>query len=280
MPVSVMGLTNINKGIIKLLPQIVTLIILITAIPQLAKLTWRVVFPVSHEDISALPLTASPMAESELKTERPVFTLFGLAAKNNPAPTDATHLNQVPVSSLKLRLTGLLASSNPARSIAIIEKGNQQVSISSGDTIPGYDARIVAILPDRIIVNYQGRKEGILLFNDTRAPSSSPTTAATPPLVKQLREQPQNILTYLSISPVLSGDKLQGYRLNPGKDASLFRQSGLQENDLAIALNGIDLRDQAQAQQALQHLNEQTEITLTVEREGQRHDIAFALGDE
>ncbi|WP_130997095.1 type II secretion system protein GspC [Klebsiella variicola] len=280
MPVSVMGLTNINKGIIKLLPQIVTLIILITAIPQLAKLTWRVVFPVSHEDISALPLTASPMAESELKTERPVFTLFGLAAKNNPAPTDATHLNQVPVSSLKLRLTGLLASSNPARSIAIIEKGNQQVSISSGDTIPGYDARIVAILPDRIIVNYQGRKEAILLFNDTRAPSSSPTTAATPPLVKQLREQPQNILTYLSISPVLSGDKLQGYRLNPGKDASLFRQSGLQENDLAIALNGIDLRDQAQAQQALQHLNEQTEITLTVEREGQRHDIAFALGDE
>lgn len=139
MPVSVMGLTNINKGIIKLLPQIVTLIILITAIPQLAKLTWRVVFPVSHEDISALPLTASPMAESELKTERPVFTLFGLAAKNNPAPTDATHLNQVPVSSLKLRLTGLLASSNPARSIAIIEKGNQQVSLSSGDTIPGYD---------------------------------------------------------------------------------------------------------------------------------------------
>lgn len=280
MPVSVMGLTNINKGIIKLLPQIVTLIILITAIPQLAKLTWRVVFPVSHEDISALPLTASPMAESELKTERPVFTLFGLAAKNNPAPTDATHLNQVPVSSLKLRLTGLLASSNPARSIAIIEKGNQQVSLSSGDTIPGYDARIVAILPDRIIVNYHGRKEAILLFNDTRAPSSSPTTAATPPLVKQLREQPQNILTYLSISPVLSGDKLQGYRLNPGKDASLFRQSGLQENDLAIALNGIDLRDQAQAQQALQHLNEQTEITLTVEREGQRHDIAFALGDE
>ncbi len=39
MPVSVMRLTNINKGIIKLLPQIVTLIILITAIPQLAKLT-------------------------------------------------------------------------------------------------------------------------------------------------------------------------------------------------------------------------------------------------
>ncbi|HDG8141618.1 TPA: type II secretion system protein GspC [Klebsiella quasipneumoniae subsp. quasipneumoniae] len=280
MPISVMGLTNINKGIIKLLPRIVTLIILITAIPQLAKLTWRVVFPVSSEDISALPLTAPPAAEPELKNVRPAFTLFGLATKNPPAPAEATSLDQVPVSSLKLRLAGLLASSNPARSIAIIEKGNQQVSLSVGDTTPGYDAQIAAILPDRIIVNYQGRQEAILLFNDTRASSSSPAAAPRPPLMKRLREQPQNILTYLTISPVLSGDKLQGYRLSPGKDASLFRQAGLQANDLAIALNGIDLRDQEQAQQALQNLADMTEITLTVEREGQRHDIAFSLGDE
>lgn len=33
-------------------------------------------------------------------------------------------------------------------------------------------------------------------------------------------------------------------------------------------------------QRALQNLADMTEITLTVEREGQRHDIAFALGDE
>ncbi|HBZ3640752.1 TPA: type II secretion system protein GspC [Klebsiella pneumoniae] len=238
------------------------------------------VFPVSPEDISTLPLTMPPAADPEFKNVRPAFTLFGLAAKNPPAPAVATSLNQVPVSSLKLRLAGLLASSNPARSIAIIEKGNQQVSLSVGDTTPGYDAQIAAILPDRIIVNYQGRQEAILLFNDTRAPSSSPAAAPRPPLMKRLREQPQNILTYLTISPVLSGDKLQGYRLNPGKDPSLFRQAGLQANDLAIALNGIDLREQEQAQQALQNLADMTEITLTVEREGQRHDIAFALGDE
>ncbi len=67
MPVSVMRLTNINKGIIKLLPQIVTLIILITAIPQLAKLTWRVVFPVSPEDISALPVNHASGGRSGIK---------------------------------------------------------------------------------------------------------------------------------------------------------------------------------------------------------------------
>ncbi|MFT2604418.1 type II secretion system protein N, partial [Escherichia coli] len=78
--------------------------------------------------------------DPELKNVRPAFTLFGLAVKNSPTPTDAASLNQVPVSSLKLRLAGLLASSNPARSIAIIEKGNQQVSLSTGDPLPGYDA--------------------------------------------------------------------------------------------------------------------------------------------
>ncbi len=67
MPVSVMRLTNINKGIIKLLPQIVTLIILITAIPQLAKLTWRVVFPVSPGGYFRSTVNHASAGRSELK---------------------------------------------------------------------------------------------------------------------------------------------------------------------------------------------------------------------
>ena len=163
--------------------------------------------------------------------------------KISPTPTDAASLNQVPVSSLKL--AGLLASSNPARSIAIIEKEISRLALARA-ILSRYDARIAAILPDRIIVNYQGRKEAILLFNDSRAPSPPPTAAGNPPLVKRLREQPQNILTYLSISPVLSGDKLLGYRLNPQRRLAVspVRPAG---NDLAIALNGIDLRDRASA---------------------------------
>ncbi|RRE14989.1 hypothetical protein EAO24_22730 [Klebsiella pneumoniae] len=180
MPVSVMRLTNINKGIIKLLPQIVTLIILITAIPQLAKLTWRVVFPVSPEDISALPLTMPPAADPELKNVRPAFTLFGLAVKNSPTPTDAASLNQVPVSSLKLRWPGYSPAAT-RRAPSLLSK--REISrLALARAIPsGYDARIAAILPDRIIVNYQGRKEAILLFNDSRAPSPPPTAAGNPP---------------------------------------------------------------------------------------------------
>jgi general secretion pathway protein C len=199
--------------------------------------------------------------------------------QKQPRANGCNHLNQVPVSSLKLRLAGLLASSNPARSIAIIEKEISRLALASGDTIRGMMRGSSPFCPTGSSSTIRGAKRPFYYLTIPARRRHRPPPRPPAP-VKRLREQPQNILTYLSISPVLSGDKLQGYRLNPGKDASLFRQSGLQANDLAIALNGIDLRDQEQAQQALQNLADMTEITLTVEREGQRHDIAFALGDE
>jgi general secretion pathway protein C len=210
---------------------------------------------------------------------RPAFTLFGLAAKTTPRQRMQPSLNQVPVSSLKLRLAGLLASSNPARSIAIIEKEISRLALASAILSRGMMRGSPPFCPTGSSSTIRGAKRPFYYLTIPARRRHRPPPRPSAP-VKRLREQPQNILTYLSISPVLSGDKLQGYRLNPGKDASLFRQSGLQANDLAIALNGIDLRDQEQAQQALQNLADMTEITLTVEREGQRHDIAFALGDE
>ncbi len=159
-------------------------------------------------------------------------------------------------------------------------KGNQQVSLMTGDSTPGNEARIIAILRDRIIVNYRGRNEAILLADDGSMKAAvAPDTALNSPLSK-IRQQPQNILNYLNISPVMVNEQLSGYRLNPGKDPTLFRESGLHENDLAVALNGLDLRDRQQAQQALKQLPELSEITLTVEREGQRQDIYLALRDE
>lgn len=276
---SVMRLTISNKKIINYVPHIVTSIILFFICQQLAQLTWKIILPVNFTDkaLSSADMTvpASPSPETAL----PRFTLFGLAEKTS-ASAHGGNLDQAPVSALKLRVTGLLASTDPSRAIAIMMKGNQQVSLGIGDNTPGGEAKIVAIFPDRLIVNYRGRNEAIPLFND---PPAAGKNSAAPParqLAQELREQPQNILHYLNISPVMVNDKLSGYRLNPGKDPALFRQAGLKENDLAIALNGLDLRDKEQSRQALAQLPELTEINLTVERDGQKQDIYLALRDE
>lgn len=278
--ISVMQLTLINKKHMHYAPHIAMLVTLLLIGQQLAKLSWRMILPayspaIEMNDAPEIsPLIPAP------KTELPVFTLFGRAEKNPQSSAHDESLDQAPLSSLKLRITGLLASSDAARSIVIMAKGNQQVSLMTGDSTPGNEARIIAILRDRIIVNYRGRNEAILLADDGSMKAAvAPDTALNSPLSK-IRQQPQNILNYLNISPVMVNEQLSGYRLNPGKDPTLFRESGLHENDLAVALNGLDLRDRQQAQQALKQLPELSEITLTVEREGQRQDIYLALRDE
>lgn len=278
--ISVMQLTLINKKHMHYAPHIAMLVTLLLIGQQLAKLSWRMILPAYSPAIEVndapeiSPLIPAP------NTELPVFTLFGRAEKKPQSSAHDESLDQAPLSSLKLRITGLLASSDAARSIVIMAKGNQQVSLMTGDSTPGNEARIIAILRDRIIVNYRGRNEAILLADDgSMKAAGAPDTALNSPLSK-IRQQPQNILNYLNISPVMVNEQLSGYRLNPGKDPTLFRESGLHENDLAVALNGLDLRDRQQAQQALKQLPELSEITLTVEREGQRQDIYLALRDE
>lgn len=278
--ISVMQLTLINKKHMHYAPHIAMLVTLLLIGQQLAKLSWRMILPAYSPAIEMNDATEiSPLIPAP-KTELPVFTLFGRAEKKPQSSAHDESLDQAPLSSLKLRITGLLASSDAARSIVIMAKGNQQVSLMTGDSTPGNEARIIAILRDRIIVNYRGRNEAILLADDgSMKAAGAPDTALNSPLSK-IRQQPQNILNYLNISPVMVNEQLSGYRLNPGKDPTLFRESGLHENDLAVALNGLDLRDRQQAQQALKQLPELSEITLTVEREGQLQDIYLALRDE
>ena len=63
----------------------------------------------------------------------------------------------------------------------------------------------------------------------------------------------------------------------PGKDAAVFAQMGLQQNDLAIEINGIPLNDMQQAMRVINDLREATEATLKIERDGEIRDILFSL---
>lgn len=90
---------------------------------------------------------------------------------------------------------------------------------------------------------------------------------------------PGKITDYLNISPVQVDGRMTGYRLNPGSNPEFFNQSGLQANDLAISINGLDLRDNMQAMQAMQQMAGATEMTVTVERQGEQFDIYVRLSE-
>jgi len=257
---------------------------ILLAAQQLALFTWRL-WPGEPSADLGVPLPARAPA-SIAGEGRDLAALQALALFGKPEVKQAvqTPSTNAPPSRLNVQLTGLLASGDPALSLAIIAQGGKQASYGIGDVINGTQARITRILPDRVIVERQGQEETLWLDEGDAARSRSAVTPAPAasipaPARRELLKEPGKLLDYLSISPVQSDGAVQGYRLNPGKDPALFTAVGLQPNDLAVSLNGFDLRDNAQAMQIMQQLANLNELNITVEREGQLHDVYVSLDE-
>ncbi|RLM19430.1 type II secretion system protein GspC [Brenneria alni] len=139
---------------------------------QLAAITWRVLQPESSRLVN---ISVTPAQATEKPAAPGDFTLFGRPpdAKTSAAPTGVL-TGDIPRSTLNITLTGILASHDAGRSIAIIAKDNQQYSRGIGDAVPGYEARIVTIFADRVVLQYQGRYEALHLYQEGRASAFSP----------------------------------------------------------------------------------------------------------
>ncbi|WP_024872346.1 type II secretion system protein GspC [Tolumonas lignilytica] len=249
---------------------------------QLAQLTWHLLpLPQTTTPLSPASSSVNSRNEPQDNQQRLVAirnaALFGVAqlTSNKAVQTDA------PKSRLNAQLTGIMASSIPSRSIAIIARNNQQQSYQIGDVIQGTDARIDQILPDRVIITRQQQQEALLLDENASATTASSSAVSAPASISDVRQQllknPGQLLDYLSITPVRENNQLKGYRLNPGHHSDIFNQSGLQPNDLAISINGLDLRNSSEAAQAMQQLTHMSEMNITVERNGIDQDVYINL---
>ncbi|MBA5204520.1 type II secretion system protein GspC [Pectobacterium aroidearum] len=258
-----------------LIRRIVLGLILLLICQQLAVLTWRFLLP---EDSRIVGVSVTPAQAKEKPVTPGDFTLFGHAPDADAAAAnDAALSGDIPLTSLNISLTGVLASEDAKRSIAIIAKDSQQYSRNVGDAIPGYEAKIVTISADRVVIQYQGRYEALHLYQEENTTDAPPSSGAFSQVKEEIQKNPLSAQDYLTISPVTEEEVLKGYQLNPGKNPDLFYRAGLQDNDLAVSLNGMDLRDAGQAQQAMAQLAGMSKFNLTVERDGQQQDIYLAL---
>ena len=269
-------------------------ILLILCCQQLATLTWQLL-PAAKGPAQPLirpTLTASgaPPAANPLDVRSLLqLALFGKAeapAAKRPVAGSSDRQQAMPRTRLNLTLTGVLASNQADRSIAIIINGGEESSYSIGDLVTGTQARLQDILPDRVILDNQGQDETLMLDGEEfkalgqqqpTAPVASGGTSELGQLRNDLVKNPGKLLDYVNISPIMTDGKMQGYRINPGKDVAFFHRIGLQSNDLAVSINGYDLRDNGQAMQIMNQLSSMTEMNLTVERNGQQQDIYIKL---
>lgn len=223
--------------------------------------------------------------------------LFGKAAEGEvakPAPV----VSDAPETTLNVRLTGIVAvSQDDGAGLAIIESQGRQETYSVEQAIKGTRAKLAQVLPDRVILDVSGRFETLMLdgleFSRTVAmpvkakaqPRNSivpSTQQKTSPSVlsgrrAELLNDPGKLFEYINIAPEKRNGELVGYRLTPGKNPELFKQAGLQANDLAIAINGFQLTDMKQAMSAMNELRTSTDASITIERDGQVMDVQFSL---
>ncbi len=220
--------------------------------------------------------------------------LFGRFIKQSNISKPQTNLSTLPKASINFQLVGLVASTIDSKSLAIISNKGQQGVYGIGDFIDGTKVSITYVLSDRVILNNQGRDETLMLegedfakstsnnFNTVSNDKSQPKTQSKKignieKIRADILKNPQSLLKYITLSQERDGNQIIGYRLGPGQDKTLFEESGLKRGDIATSINNVDLTDPSQMSLIWRNLSDASEISLTVMRNGQTHEINISL---
>ena len=218
------------------------------------------------------------------------MNLFGQYQNTPKVKPTAPVVTEAPKTTLNVKLVGVVASSNPKLSVAVMSYQGKQNTYGIGEAIDNTRATIASIFADRVIIRNQGRDETVML--DGQKYQKSPPVSARQPqrkdptaskatdvtaIKKAILSNPQSLFTYIRLSQVKKDGQLMGYRVNPGKDRALFDAIGLKPNDLAVSLNGKDLTDPAVMASLWSELSSVSAFSLTVERGGQLHQVDIDL---
>lgn len=222
---------------------------------------------------------------SELKNSH----LFGEYQEQRQVVTKPK-VEDAPKSRLSVILVGVVTSTNPNKSLAVIANRGKQATYGIGEVIEGTRAKIYQVQTDRVIIDNAGRNETVMLEGLKYTKPSQPEQAPEPVAQKvqipegkleqireEIRKDAKQVFQYVRMSQVKQDDEVKGYRLTPGKDKALFDSVGLKPGDIATQINGLDLKDSAAMGEIFQSISDMTELTLTVERDGQPYEIYIEL---
>ncbi|MCX2499005.1 type II secretion system protein GspC [Plesiomonas shigelloides] len=268
-----------------------------------AVLLWRIGQPLPTATPQSAPFAASATksAPGAALTEADLGVIFQqqwFGALANKPVTPPVVAAPAAVTKLSFILRGVAPASDPARSVAVIEAQGRQASYMPGEAIADSAVRLLKVETTQVWLDNGGVTELLVLPGEPSSPeASTKSTASTKSAIvavskpaaptatdaselaalrDEIAREPQKIFSYIRLSPVRKDNVLVGYRVSPGVNRLLFEHTGLKDKDIAVALNGLDLTDDQQAQQALRELPDLTSLTLTVVRDQIRYDILIS----
>lgn len=254
----------------------------------LAKLTWS--FIPSPQEQQSVTNTATTQQNISTSAQVNIQALTNLNLFGNvnekvveqPVEDDS----DVPETRLNLVLTGVVASSDENLGTAVIEYQNVQNTYGIGDKIEGTNVTLNEIRSDRVIIKNRVTRETLMLDgvdydeanrNNKRQQSRNQQVNSTPRNTNsaqeirnaraELAKQPANFSDFISISQHRLDGQLIGLRVSPGAKPELFNAVGLKSGDVVMELNGLDLTDLAQYQEAIDVLNNAESLQVEVLRD-------------
>lgn len=274
-------------------PRLVTgvnVLFLLLLTYALAQLTWRLLpapepmpFPPVSVQAVAAPTSGLIAAAAEVAN----WHLFGRKDPTAAGPVPEA----LPDTRLGLMLRGLLASTDPKYSLAIVaDPAGQENYYKVGDSLPG-GAELHEIHADRIVLRRAGQyetlrlpKEGVDLQSRAAGMMPPSTSAALPasgaPLAsyrQALVNNPQQVADLVHIEAAQDGNRFRGYRLQPGRDPGFLARYGLRPGDVVTRINGVTLDNPTKGVEAMRQLSEAPMIDLEVERNGVREQFMLPV---
>ena len=274
----------------QLLPPWVALLLVIAIGWQLANIIWMLIPGPAAGDAVIVPAgqavadRSGPVAADAQAIA--AAHLFGEAgADDAPAVVpDVADENLEDTRLSNLELKGTIASPEATMSAAIISDGNDDEKVYLiGDPIAS-GAKLHAVYTDRVVLNENGRLTNLRLPEEYRETPSAPVRRAT--TRRAAAPQTESIQTVVSQNvarladvirptPYFVNGQQQGYRVYPGRDRRQFAALGLRPGDLIKDIDGQALTDPTQAMEIFQSLGTASQVSVTVERNGQPEVIVL-----
>lgn len=218
-----------------------------------------------------------------------------------------------PISRLAVQIQGVFLSDQVGRSVVLLKYRNKDRTLSAGDELDA-GIRLVEIRSDALVFDRNGQLEQVPLqladqpvrqqgisaqqrtadLSDARQTAPQPRTSPQPQTSRQERvgtrvledafgadfrtnllRDPLQLMRYITLAPHHDAGQLQGFRLNPGSDASLFNSLGLQAGDLLVSVDGVPVSDTAQMMALTTRLQSASAVDLELLRGNER--LIFSL---
>jgi len=135
------------------------------------------------------------------------------------------------------------------------------------------------------VIDRDGRLESLSLPRQMNAGNAPPPSSAAlqneNPAIERMRrmisEQPGLLADVLRPQPVMDHNRMNGFRVYPGRNRAAFTRLGLRPGDQVTAINGTPLDDRERGEQILRTLGSSSEARVTLIRQGQQQDLTLNI---